>query len=96
VECSVLKYPASTTTECKDPDCTRTIIACTATDSTSTTTTTLTCPSPTPYDNGSPSDQIPLIGDGGDGDVVLQWGDFDIPPVTVTVTSTVTPVTTIT
>lgn len=32
--CSVLAYPASRTTTCKDPDCTRTITAYTATDST--------------------------------------------------------------
>ena len=92
VECSVLEYPASTTTQCKDPDCTRTITACTATDSTSTTTTTLTCPSPTAYDNGSPDDQIPLLGDGGYGGVVIQWGDFDFPPEVIIVTTTVSPV----
>lgn len=91
VECSILKYPASTTTTCKDPDCTRTITACTATDSTTTTTTTLTCPTPTLFDYGSPDDQVPLIGDGGLGGVMVDPGNFDIPPDVIIVTTTVQP-----
>ncbi len=81
VEWSVLEYPASTTTTCKDPDCTHTVSAYTATDIT---TTTLTYPMPTPFDYGKPDYQVPLIGDDVDE------GDFNIPPVTVTVLNTST------
>lgn len=101
VECRVLAYPTTTTTTCKSPTCTRTVTACSATDSTTTTTTTtttLTCPTPAPYDYGSPDDQVALLGDGGYGGVVADWGNFNIPPVTQVITSTTTihPVTTIT
>jgi chitinase len=92
VECSVLKYPASATTWCKNPDCTRTVTACTATDSTTTTTTTLTCPTPILSDYGSPDDDVAILGDGGYGGVVIDEGTFDYPPITVTVTRTVSPV----
>ncbi|PVH73016.1 glycoside hydrolase family 18 protein [Cadophora sp. DSE1049] len=85
VECSVIKYPSSSTTTCNNPDCTRTITACTATDSTTTTTTTLACPIPTEYVYGSPDDQVPFIGDGDLGGVVVDAGDFDVPTTTITV-----------
>ncbi|KAI8954477.1 hypothetical protein F4801DRAFT_533349 [Xylaria longipes] len=94
VECSVLEYPASTTTTCKDPDCTRTITACTATDSTSTTTTTLTCPTFGSYNDGDPNDQVPLIGDGGDGGFIIDPGDFDTMTNPPTTTPTLTPTST--
>jgi chitinase len=90
VECSVLEYPASTTTTCNDPDCTRTFTACSATDSTSTTTTTLGCPSIAPYVYPNPSDLVPQIGDGADGGFIVQTGDFDTPPETFTVPTTST------
>ena len=98
VACEVRAYYSTfrTTTSCKSPECTRTITACAAADSTTTSTTTMSCPAPLPIDDGSPDDQVALIGDGGYGGVIVDPGDFDMPSGTVTVTSVVHPVTTIT
>ena len=69
----------STTTECKDRDltCTRTVTACSATDSTTTSTTTLECPSITAALNtGAPDDLVAMIGDGGYGGFIVNPGGF--------------------
>ncbi|KAK4194711.1 hypothetical protein QBC40DRAFT_290276 [Triangularia verruculosa] len=90
VDCTVMQYPASSTTRCRDPDCTRTFTACSATDSTTTTTTTYSCPANTGYNRGNLDSPAPLLGDGGEGGWVAERGNFNIPPETITVTDYVT------
>ena len=90
VGCTVMQYPASTTTVCKDPECTRTFTACTATDSTTTTTKTFSCSVTATYDAGNLDDEVGILGDGGYGGTIGDYGNFNIPPQTVTVTSVVT------
>ncbi|KAK3900007.1 hypothetical protein C8A05DRAFT_36365 [Staphylotrichum tortipilum] len=89
VDCTVMRYPASATTRCKDPECTRTFTICTATGSTTATTNTYSCPAYTAYDRGNLSDKAQWIGDGGDAGYIADYGNFVIQPETVTVSSVV-------
>lgn len=84
VDCTVIEYPLSTTTTCNDPDCTRTITACTATDSTTTSTTTIACATGVAYVDANDDD---LSEDWG---VLVDLGTFDIPAEVVVVTTTST------
>lgn len=79
VECTVRKFPTTTTTTCNAPDCTRTVTACSTSGSTTTTTTTMECPIIPVYTQPPGGQQAPIIGSGGDAGVVEEQGD---PPTT--------------
>jgi chitinase len=76
VDCSVYHFPQSTSTTCRNPSCSRTTTACRATGSTTTATTTMSCPSLQPYVGLGPNEQVPILGDGGLGGIVVDPGDF--------------------
>lgn len=76
VDCSVYKYPKTTSTRCGDPSCSRTITACKTTGSTTTTTATISCATSPPYVGLNPKAQVPILGDGGRGGVVIDPGDY--------------------
>lgn len=85
VDCSVYEYAQTTSTTCREPACSRSITACRATGSTTTTTTTMSCPTLPPYVGFDADSEVPLLGDGGLGGIVIDPGDFtSMPPPTST------------